>query len=140
MQKTFAIIAQVPAQPPIVPKEGVVISLEMIVFSGVSLASGLTIGVVKWLIDRSIKDFDKRFESCDKRFENLGSISQRLGDRQNQGERELLELKATLPTEYVHRDDWIRFSNTIDIKIDGVAKSLDRKFEVLQSDIASLRQ
>jgi hypothetical protein len=35
-------------------------------------------------------------------------------------ERELLRLKAQLPTDYVRREDWIRFSNTLEAKLDAL--------------------
>ena len=35
-------------------------------------------------------------------------------------ERELLRLKAQLPVDYVRREDWIRFSNTLEAKLDAL--------------------
>ncbi|HEX4208746.1 MAG TPA: hypothetical protein VHY56_00010 [Candidatus Binataceae bacterium] len=35
-------------------------------------------------------------------------------------ERELLQLRAQLPVEYVRREDWIRFSNTLEAKLDAM--------------------
>jgi hypothetical protein len=31
-----------------------------------------------------------------------------------------MQLKATMPVEYVRREDWIRFSNTLEAKIDAM--------------------
>lgn len=39
-----------------------------------------------------------------------------------QVERDLLRLQAQLPNEYVRREDWIRFSGTIDKKLDELHK------------------
>ena len=47
-------------------------------------------------------------------------------------ERELLQLKATLPVEYVRREDWIRFSNTLEAKIDAMRAEV-------RAEIADLR-
>jgi hypothetical protein len=46
--------------------------------------------------------------------------------------RELTDLKINLPLEYVRRDDWIRFSSTIDGKI-------DRMREEMRDEISKLK-
>ncbi len=40
-------------------------------------------------------------------------------------ERELLELKADLPTHYVMRDDFIRVQSIIESKLDGLALRIE---------------
>jgi hypothetical protein len=39
-------------------------------------------------------------------------------------ERALFELRATLPLEYVRREDWIRFSGTLDAKLDAMREEM----------------
>lgn len=57
------------------------------------------------------KHWDDRFNALD------------LAVREN--ERETMRLRAELPNEYVRREDWIRFSGTIDSKLDRVHAKLD---------------
>lgn len=40
-------------------------------------------------------------------------------------EMEVLKLRAELPNDYVRREDWIRFSGTIDSKLDSLRTLLD---------------
>jgi len=54
-------------------------------------------------------------------------------------ERELLQLKATLPVEYVRREDWIRFSNTLEAKIDAMRAEVRAEIADLRAEIADLR-
>lgn len=83
---------------------------------------GLNLGAIRWLLTR-----------------NEGELGERINDVKREGsnfshmmERELLQLKATLPVEYVRREDWIRFSNTLEAKIDAM------RMEV-RAEIADLR-
>jgi hypothetical protein len=66
----------------------------------------LNAGTVQWLLAR--RD-DKRFRDVS-RVEELG--------------KDFYDFKATLPLDYVRREDWIRFSSTIDAKIDGLREEI----------------
>lgn len=48
------------------------------------------------------------------------SAAQLESQRWQDVERSLFELRASLPLEYVRREDWIRFSGTLDAKLDGL--------------------
>jgi hypothetical protein len=83
---------------------------------------GLNLGAIRWLLTRNEAELGKRIndlkrDGCD--FSHLL-------------ERELLQLKATLPVEYVRREDWIRFSNTLEAKIDAMRAEV-------RAEIADLR-
>lgn len=39
-------------------------------------------------------------------------------------ERALFDLRAALPLEYVRREDWIRFSGTLDAKLDAMREEV----------------
>lgn len=39
-------------------------------------------------------------------------------------ERGLFELRASMPLEYVRREDWIRFSGTLDAKLDAMREEM----------------
>ncbi len=45
-------------------------------------------------------------------------------DRWTQLERAIYELRVLLPIEYVRREDWIRFSATLDAKMDGLREEM----------------
>ena len=39
-------------------------------------------------------------------------------------ERAVFELRASLPLEYVRREDWIRFSGSLDAKLDAMREEM----------------
>ena len=39
-------------------------------------------------------------------------------------EKQLTELRVNLPLEYVRREDWIRFSGTLDAKLDAMREEM----------------
>lgn len=39
-------------------------------------------------------------------------------------EKQLTELRVNLPLEYVRREDWIRFSGTLDAKLDAIRQDM----------------
>ena len=53
-------------------------------------------------------------------FERHPRIVSRDADRWAKMERTIYELRVLLPIEYVRREDWIRFSATLDAKMDGL--------------------
>ena len=62
---------------------------------------------------------------------NETELGSRINDLKRNGsdfshllERELLQLKATLPVEYVRREDWIRFSGSLDAKLDAMREEM----------------
>ena len=50
--------------------------------------------------------------------------SQRDSERWQEVERLLFDLRASLPLEYVRREDWIRFSGTLDAKLDAMREEM----------------
>ena len=63
---------------------------------------GINLGALRWMFDRSRES------------------AQRESARWQELERSLFELRAALPLEYVRREDWIRFSGTLDAKLDAM--------------------
>jgi hypothetical protein len=53
-------------------------------------------------------------------FERHQRLSSRDDERWSELERAIYELRVLLPIEYVRREDWIRFSATLDAKMDGL--------------------
>jgi hypothetical protein len=39
-------------------------------------------------------------------------------------ERQVIELRVNMPLEYVRREDWIRFSGTLDAKLDAMREEM----------------
>lgn len=62
-------------------------------------------------VEEKLKEFSN---TIDKRLSSFSSTEKACGDLQ----RELLELKAALPLEYVRREDFIRFEVGINYKLD----------------------
>jgi hypothetical protein len=52
------------------------------------------------------------------------TATQRDSERWQEVERLLFELRASLPLEYVRREDWIRFSGTLDAKLDAMREEM----------------
>lgn len=64
--------------------------------------AGINVGALRWLLERHEANLSRDVS----RWEEI--------------ERALFELRAQLPLEYVRREDWIRFSNTLDAKFDAM--------------------
>ncbi|WP_140921068.1 hypothetical protein [Limnobaculum xujianqingii] len=61
----------------------------------------------------------------DIRFEELENARKKTESGHMRMEREFLEFKATLPLEYVRRDDFIRSQTVIEAKLDALYNRLD---------------
>jgi hypothetical protein len=71
---------------------------------------GLNLGAIRWLLTRYETDLGKR----------VGDLKRDGSEFSRELERELLQLKAQLPVDYVRREDWIRFGNTLEAKLDAL--------------------
>jgi hypothetical protein len=74
----------------------------------------LNAGTLRWLFERH--------ESATA--EQMASLKREGSDFSHEVEREVMRLKAQLPLEYVRREDWIRFSSTLDAKLDAMRAEL----------------
>jgi hypothetical protein len=83
---------------------------------------GRNLGAIRWLLTRNEAELGKR----------IVDIKREGSDFSHLIERELMQLKATMPVEYVRREDWIRFSNTLEAKIDAMRAEV-------RAEIADLR-
>jgi hypothetical protein len=75
---------------------------------------GLNLGALRWILGTQAKELHARLET----------IKREGTDFSHGVERELLKLKAELPVEYVRREDWIRFGNTLEAKLDALRAEL----------------
>jgi hypothetical protein len=83
----------------------------------------LNAGTLRWLLERQ--------ESATA--EQMASLKREGSDFSHEVEREVMKLKAQLPLEYVRREDWIRFSSTLDAKLDAMRTEL-------RSEITELKE
>ncbi len=79
--------------------------------------AGLNLGALRWMLDRH-QDAVVREAS---RWEEI--------------EHALFELRASLPLEYVRREDWIRFSGTLDAKLDAMRDDMRREIGALKEKL-----
>lgn len=81
--------------------------------AGLTLA-GLNVGTVRWILERHQQAVPR--DSA----------------RWSEIERGLYELRASLPLEYVRREDWIRFSATLDAKLDAMREEMRQEIATLK--------
>lgn len=86
----------------------------------------LNIGTLKWLFERNEGILDSQ----------ITSLKREGSDFSHEVEREMLKLKAQLPLEYVRREDWIRFSSTLDAKFDAMRVELRGEIDDLKQRLA----
>jgi hypothetical protein len=83
---------------------------------------GINLAALRWLLGQYGREISTRLD-----------LVSRDGTEFSHGvERELLKLKAQLPVDYVRREDWIRFGNTLEAKLDALRAEV-------RADIAGLR-
>lgn len=56
-------------------------------------------------------------------------------ERWTQLERAIYELRVLLPIEYVRREDWIRFSATLDAKLDGLREEMREEIGAIKEKL-----
>jgi len=68
-------------------------------------------------------------------FERHQRVVRRDDERWSQLERAIYELRVLLPIEYVRREDWIRFSATLDAKMDGLRDEMREEIGPLKEKL-----
>lgn len=92
--------------------------------------------LISIIVKQFTSQLDQRFEgqeelrteretALDKRFQALEKAIKSEGDGWRTVERELLELKAALPIQYLRREDAIRQEVVIHSKLDALAAKID---------------
>jgi hypothetical protein len=93
-------------------------------FTGAFVALlGLNLGAVRWLLIRYEMDLSDRIDD----------IKRDGSEFSHSVEREFLQWKAQLPLDYVRREDWIRFANTLEAKLDAMRAEM-------RAEISDLRE
>ncbi|HVB81415.1 MAG TPA: hypothetical protein VNE82_15895 [Candidatus Binataceae bacterium] len=85
----------------------------------------LNAGTLRWLFERH--------ESATA--DQMASLKREGSDFSHEIEREMMRLKAQLPLEYVRREDWIRFSSTLDAKLDAMRAELRAEITELKERV-----
>lgn len=82
--------------------------------------------LVKVISRQQESALEQRFKSLN---ESIQGVSDNVGEERKSTqrlERELMQLRAELPRDYVRRDDYIRALGTIEAKIDNMALRVER--------------
>lgn len=98
---------------------------------------GAVAGAVKFVVAQFERRLDERFagqekaraesqKHWDSKFSNLEGAAKDEAGQWLRIERELLDLKAELPLQYVRREDYIRGQSVIEAKLDGLASKIEK--------------
>lgn len=93
-------------------------------------------GAGKLLLSQIDQRLDERFDSqedaraaaqthWDLKFGALEQLAKQEANQWQRLDRDLLQLRADLPLQYVRREDWIRQEVTINAKLDALAAKID---------------
>lgn len=93
----------------------------LLAFLGAAAALG------RLLLGQVEKRLDARFTAMDSRFMGLEKASNVEAAEWRRVERELLDLRADLPLNYVRREDYIRGQSVIEAKLDGLALRMENQ-------------
>jgi hypothetical protein len=89
--------------------------------------AGLNIAALKWLLDRH--------DSCSQANANrLAELERQSAEKMAEVQHDILRLRADLPLEYVRREDWIRFGNTLEAKIDTIRAEMREQLAELRHE------
>ena len=86
----------------------------------------LNVGTLRWLFERHESVLAQQ----------LAELKREGSDFSHEIEREVMRLKAQLPLEYVRREDWIRFSSTLDAKLDAMRAELRAEIAEIKERVA----
>jgi cbb3-type cytochrome oxidase subunit 3 len=86
--------------------------------------AGLNIGALQWMFSRHDAAKNEHANRINENYKKIVDV-----------EKALLELRADLPLEYVRREDWIRFGNTLEAKLDALRSELRAEIGELKGSI-----
>lgn len=86
---------------------------------------GACAGAGKLLLNQTQRHMDERFSAVSSSIAGIEAATKADADQWRKVERDLMELRAELPLEYVRRDDYIRGQSVIEAKLDGLAVKLE---------------
>ena len=86
---------------------------------------GASAGAGKLLLAQTQRHMDARFAMVSASMANIEASNKEEAQQWKQVERDLMNLRAELPLEYVRREDYIRGQSVIEAKLDGLAVKLE---------------
>ncbi|AFY60342.1 hypothetical protein [Synechococcus sp. PCC 6312] len=115
MKSTILVAAVVPPSQAVVPPAQLMGFEVAVVGIAVSLVSALAAGAVSWAFARSVRSVDHRIDKLD-----LSVSSLDLKHR---------ELELHIANHYLKIDDFIRNTNAVDAKLEGLHRKIDLLME-----------
>ena len=98
-------------------------------FTAAFTAGRLLLGQVEKRLTERFAEQDKARQETkrhwDDKFFGLETAAKQEAQRWQSVERELLQLKADLPVQYVRREDYVRNQSVIEAKLDGLAVRIE---------------
>ncbi|GEQ77436.1 hypothetical protein CTTA_4441 [Comamonas testosteroni] len=76
-------------------------------------------GIAKMMLNQGSKNLDEKFSQINKRLDGQEESDKRL-------ERQVGDMRAELPREYVRRDDFIRAISNFDVRVDQLRLTIER--------------
>lgn len=86
---------------------------------------GGCIAAFQWLMGLFKGYIDQAFDAMARRLDGIEETNKEEAKQWQRVERELMELKAHLPSLYVRREDYIRGQSVLENKIDKVAVQIE---------------
>ncbi len=96
--------------------------------------NGCILWAVKWLLDRTKEALDTRIIAGQLATDQRITKLEHLIDKITELERELLRIRAEMSEKFVRMEDWIRFINVQDSKLESLRSTVER----IREDIARL--
>jgi hypothetical protein len=132
-------IAQIAAAQPNPSQSGQIsISVEQILIGSAVLVGGATIGVVKWFVSRSIRQYEDTNKELKTEISNLKKEIKGLEDTLHNHQRtadfraaEIDRRFIELSNKYVDREDYLKHQTTSDLKLDSLHKRLDEIMAII---------
>lgn len=76
-------------------------------------------GIAKMMLNQGSKSLDEKFAQINKRLDGQEESDKRL-------ERQVGDMRAELPREYVRRDDFVRAISSFDVRVDQLRLTIER--------------
>ena len=86
---------------------------------------GVLVAVMKFGLAQSQKHQDATHAQLLSRLDTMEQATKEEANQWQRMEREVLQLKADLPLQYVRREDYIRGQSVIESKLDALASKLE---------------
>lgn len=83
-----------------------------------AVIAGISAGALGWVLRTLVVVYSQRFHQLETKIDGLDA-------QLLEQEKEILRLRAELPVTYIRSDDFIRFVNTLDAKLDHLNRKLD---------------